>query len=165
MRKHYVTFLSPGTFVAEQSTRPIDQWDTGLAVEMSTTIVERYNARPYAFFFSTQLTAPPIPDGEGGMLRVKPKTVSRSPLHFLGGTVLTLDDVKSRGNARDSILIDNMRWSCPIVVENTNGFRSVNDFREMDVVVDARGAVVERGDTPERVAYRARVLERNEVAG
>ena len=54
MKKHFVTFYSPGTFVAEQTTKPIDSWDVELAVSMSGEIKERYGALPYGFQFSTR---------------------------------------------------------------------------------------------------------------
>jgi len=45
-RKHFVDFFSPGTFVSEQSRRPIDKWDASIAVEMANGIKERHNAKP-----------------------------------------------------------------------------------------------------------------------
>lgn len=54
MKKHFVTFFSPGTFVSETSEKPIDSWDVDTAVEMSTQILERHGARPYGFRFSTR---------------------------------------------------------------------------------------------------------------
>jgi tRNA/tmRNA/rRNA uracil-C5-methylase (TrmA/RlmC/RlmD family) len=47
MKKHFVTFLSPGTFFNEETTKPIDSWDVAKALEMSKTVVERYEQRPY----------------------------------------------------------------------------------------------------------------------
>lgn len=156
MRKHYVTFLSPGTFVSEQTTREIARWDPAVAAEMSCAIVERYNARPYAFYFSTMLSADPVPDGEGGTLRVEGKEVGRSGLHHLGGEIVTIEDVEARCDPKDSILLSNMRYTCPIVVDNRNSWRSTHPFEEQDVLIDASGKIVERGDTPERIAYRAK---------
>lgn len=158
MRKDFVTFLSPGTFVHEQTTKPIDKWDIPAACEMSTSIVERYGARPFCFYFTTVLTAEPVPDGEGGTLEVCPKEVARSGTHFLGGTVLTIHDVEARARPGDEILASNMRFNWPVVVETSNGFRSVNPFVQDDVIVDAAGHIVERGDTPERVRMRSSVL-------
>ena len=54
MQKHYVTFISPGTFVSESTTKEVDSWDVKTAFEMSKTISERYNATPYAFSFFTK---------------------------------------------------------------------------------------------------------------
>lgn len=58
MRKHFVTFYSPGTFVAEETELPIDAWDIDKAVKMAHKIVERYEARPYGFRFSTRVRGP-----------------------------------------------------------------------------------------------------------
>ena len=155
MKVYRVRFYSPGTFFAEESSREIDSWDTAKACEIANGIKERYEARPYAFRFETYLTSKPVPDGEGGMLDVQPKRVEESGLHFLGGMLRTYDEVVR--DEPDSILASNMRgngyW---IVCVNTNSFISTIPFDETDVVVDASGAFVERGDSPERVAYRAR---------
>lgn len=153
---HHVTFYSPGTFVSETTSRPIASWDAAAACEMATSIFERYNARPYAFAFSTSITAPPVPDGQGGTLNVQPRETARSGLHFLDGSVLTIEDVAARSDPKDDILLSNMRGGMPIVVESINGWRSVHPFGAGDVVVNASGRVTERGDSPERIAYRAK---------
>src|SRR5512135_2906984 len=54
MERHFVTFYSPGTMVAEQTVKPIDSWDVEATIEMARSITERHNARPYAFRFSTR---------------------------------------------------------------------------------------------------------------
>ncbi len=54
MKKHFVTFLSPGTFVHEETTNPIDSWDVEKACNMAHKIVERHASRPFAFQFSTR---------------------------------------------------------------------------------------------------------------
>jgi len=36
MEKHFVVFYSPGTFVAETSSRPIDAWDVGDRIVVNT---------------------------------------------------------------------------------------------------------------------------------
>jgi hypothetical protein len=155
---HHVTFLSPGTFVSEQTTKPIDSWNVAVATEMATNIVERYDARPYAFYFTTKITADDVPDDSGGFLQVQPRETERSGRHFLNGNVLTLDDVQRRGDKNDSILVINMRNNQPIICETSNGYRHTAPFENGDVVVNASGDVVERGDTPERIAYRAKML-------
>lgn len=159
MRKHYVTFYSPGTFVAESSTLEIDSWDTAKAVAMSETIVARYNARPYCFVFSTDIVVDDVPDGEGGTLKVEPKEVDRSGFYFLGGRLETYDDVVARNDEKESILRSNMRnnehW---IVCINDNSYRSTVPFEEDSCIVNAHGMIVQRGDDPKLVAYRSEQL-------
>jgi hypothetical protein len=154
-RQHFVTFVSPGTFIPETSTKPIKSWDPKKAVEMSGEIKERYGAKPYSFHFTTRIVADPIPDGEGGTLEVEGKDVAKSPNHFLGGTVLTFDEVKARNDPKESMLVSNMEcngfWT---VIKNTNSFKAVLPFRDDDVVVDADGKIIARADDPKYVAYR-----------
>ncbi len=47
-----------------------------------------------------------------------------------------------------------MKDHAPIVCVTTNVYRSTQPFEEGDVVVDAKGVIVERGDDPKHVAYR-----------
>ncbi len=108
MRKHYVTFESPGTMFSESTTRPIAEWDVRVAVGMAETVLERYNAKPYGFYFSTRLAVDPVPDGEGGFLAVEEKEVARSGLHYLGGRLRTLDDVRADNKEKERILRTNM---------------------------------------------------------
>jgi hypothetical protein len=154
-REHFVTFDSPGTMFAESTTKPIGSWDIAEAVRLSADIVERYGAKPYGFRFSTEIVADPVPDGEGGTLAVQGKEVARSGMHFLGGSVFSLDEVPVTDGNR--ILRDNMRsngwW---YVVMGANGYRWTQPFEADAVVVSSVTCqVIERGDDPARVAYRA----------
>ncbi len=124
---HFVTFTSPGTFVAEETTRSVAAWDVAVAQEMAKEIVERHGARPYGFFFTTRSRGPEDLDS---------KVTARSPFYYLGGKVETLAEVKARGDARDRILIANMEgngWDR--VVVTANGYRWTQPLRETDVVL------------------------------
>ena len=129
MKKHFVTFLSPGTFEAEQSTKPIDSWDIDTAVEMSSGIKERYGALPYGFYFSTR---------SRGDDELDSKEVDRSHMFYLGGEVLTLDQVKAKNDPGDRILISNMecnKWDR--IVVNSNSWKWTQPLEKDDVVLNA----------------------------
>ena len=164
MRKHQVRFYSPGTLFSESSVHDIDGWDTAKAVEMAERILERYNAKPYGFVFETLLVADDVPDGEGGTLRVESKRVAQSGVHFLGGKLETYDDVVARNDDKENILRSNMRgneqW---IVCINTNSWRSTMPFDENDCIVDASGKIIERGNDPKYVTYRAEQLAKRKA--
>ena len=101
-QEHFVTFLSPGTLVAESTTKWIKYWDTDEAVEIGSYVVERYGARPYAFYFTTKArTADELDSSE----------VARSPMYYMGGTIRTLAEVEAEEaeNSRKSILLQNMQ--------------------------------------------------------
>lgn len=163
MRQHHVTFCSPGTLFDEQTTELIQEWDVQVATLRAEAIVERYNARPFGFFFTTVITAAPVPDGEGSTLEVLPREVARSGMHYLGGKIVTIDEIQAQNDGGDEILLWNMqRNNIPIVIVVENGFKITRAFGEWDVVVDATGTIVERGDTAERKAYRAAKAAKNE---
>lgn len=141
VRKHYVEFYSPGTFIAESSTKPIAEWDVAEACRMAADITERHGARPYGFRFLTRLVAGPVPDGEGGLMNVEPKEVARSGMHYINGRLFTLDDIPD--DAEHSILRGNMKSNgFERVVETRNGYRWTQPFESGDKIV-RDGKVVE----------------------
>jgi len=126
MKAHFVTFNSPGTLFSEQTEMLIDSWDVNAAVEMSKGITERYNAKPYAFFFTTR---------SRGERDLDSKEIKRSGQYFLGGRTLTLKEVKAE-MPDERILIGNMegnKWKKVVISEN--GWRSCHPLMDGDVVL------------------------------
>jgi len=125
MEKHFVVFCSPGTFISERTEKPIDSWNVDKAKKMAKKVKERYNATPYGFYFITRARKSTELDS---------KTVKSSGMYFLGGTILTLQEIIARNNPEDDILISNMKrneWDQ--VIENCNSWRVVLPF-EKDAV-------------------------------
>ncbi len=128
MKKHFVTFYSPGTIVHEYSEKPIDSWDVDKAKEMAKDILERYSATPFGFQFSTRERK----DDE-----LDSKVIKKSNMYYLGGTILTLADVKKRGDKKDYILIMNMEGNgYDRVIENTNSWKATMPLEKGDIVLD-----------------------------
>jgi hypothetical protein len=143
--QHYVIFHSPGTFFDETSSREIDSWDTKKAVELREQILERHGARPYGFRFLTNLEADPVKDEDGNEMEIKPKKVKDSPMHFLGGRVETYKEIAERNLDSEEVLRSNMlinKWWT--VITNTNSYRTTRQFDGEDVVVDAKGDIIDR---------------------
>lgn len=128
MVKHFVTFYSPGTFVAESSSHEIAGWDVDAAVKLAGAIKERYNARPYGFRFTTR---------ERGPKDFESKQTAESNLYYLGGRIETLAEVEARNDPKEEILRNNMRCNgFDRVVVNDNSWRWTQPLREGDVVLD-----------------------------
>ncbi len=128
IKKHFVVFYSPGTFVAETTEKPIEAWDTEIAIQMARSIKERHRATPYGFQFITRERGPEDLDSHES---------SRSPTYYLGGKVETLAEIKARNDPRESILISNMEcnhWDR--VVTNNNSWQWTQPLRDGDVVLD-----------------------------
>src|ERR1700724_1577183 len=158
MRKHHVTFFSPGTFMCEQSSYEIASWDPKTAVGMAEKVLERYNAKPFGFQFTTIVTSDPVPDGEGGLLEVTPKEVDRSGMHYLGGKLRFLHEIDPKGDER--ILHSNMDCNdMPIVIENRNSWRYTGDFSESSCIVDPDGKVIRKGSDADLLEYRRKHKE------
>jgi hypothetical protein len=127
IEKHFVTFVSPGTFVPETTTKEIDSWDIDKAMEMARNVTERYDATPYSFHFTTRRN-----DGE-----LDSKQTARSCNYFLGGKVLTLEQVKARKDDSDRTLIQNMESNgIARIVDNRNSFRAALPIGDDDVVLE-----------------------------
>ena len=127
MEAHFVTFYSPGTFVAETTQKPLPSWDVDLAVAMATDIKERYGARPYGFRFSTRGRGPDDLDS---------REIASSPMHYIGGKVETLAEVEARNDPKEEILRSNMRVNgYPRIWTATEGWRWTQPLRDDDVVI------------------------------
>jgi hypothetical protein len=128
VKKHFVTFLSPGTFVAENTTKPISSWDVDKAKELARNISERHGATPYGFYFSTRSRTAKDLDS---------KVIKESGIYYLGGKVETLAQVKKRATKNDQILISNMegnRWDR--IITNNNSWKWTQPLRKGDVVLE-----------------------------
>ena len=126
MKKRFVTFYSPGTIVAETTTKCVASWNVEKAVEMMAGIEERYGAKPYGFQFHTM---------KRGLRDFEPKKVDRSPMYFINCKVQTLEDVEAEGPS-GATLAQNMRgnkWKR--VVTTIGGYKWTQPFRDGDVVL------------------------------
>jgi hypothetical protein len=127
LTKHYVTFLSPGTFVAEETTKEISSWDVDLVLQMVPNIKERYNATPFGFFFTTRERDDDDFDS---------KQTKKSGMYFLGGKVFTLKQLEEKNDPNDRILIENMKCNhYQKVIINTNSWQWTHPLKEGDIVL------------------------------
>jgi hypothetical protein len=128
MRKHFVTFYSPGTFVAETDEKPIAAWDVQEAITMADKISQRYGATPYGFRFSTRGRGPKDLDS---------RETKASGMYYLGGEVLTLKQVIDRRDPKDDTLISNMKCNkYDRVIQNSNSYLWTQPLAKDDVVLD-----------------------------
>lgn len=127
MKQDFVVFFSPGTFVAETTQKPIDSWDPQKAKELSKAVKERHGATPYGFHFITRERA----DDE-----LDSKVTKRSNMYYLGGDVLTLEDVEKRNDPKDETLLWNMRinsYDKIIEITTDSGYKTCQVFNKGDV--------------------------------
>lgn len=159
--QHLAVFYSPGTFFHEEMSIILDKPTVAEAVAASKGVVERYGATPFGFQIVEQIVGDPVPDGRGGTLDVMPKKVRTSGMYFLGGRLRKLDDIEAVADPSESILVSNMRANDqPVVVENTNSWKSTHVFGENDVLLDATGEPWLWGNDPYLIEYRRRTVER-----
>lgn len=127
MKKHFVNFCSPGTFVSEVSSLEVESWDVKKAQEMAKTIKERHGATPYGFYFTTKSRTTKELDS---------KQTDKSNMYYLGGEVLTLEDVKARNDSKDKILISNMKNNgYSKIIVNRNSWEFTAPLSESDVIL------------------------------
>jgi hypothetical protein len=127
IQKHFVTFMSAGTFCAEDTTKPIDSWDIDKAVQMSKDVVERHNSKPYGFYFTTRGRT----DDE-----LDSKIVATSCMYYINGIIETLEELKAKNDPNDRILISNMqsnRWDR--VVTTYNPWKWTQPLKTSDIVL------------------------------
>lgn len=128
MEKHFVRFLSAGTFVAEETVKAIDSWNVDRATEMAKEITERYGAKPYGFKFFTKGRKKTDLDS---------KIVAESGMYYINGIVETLEEIKAKNDPKNRILISNMEcngWNK--VVTTRNPYVWTQPFNENDNVIN-----------------------------
>lgn len=121
MKKHYVKFFSPGTFMAEDNTEEVKSWDVKAATKRAGDIEQRYSAIPYGFYFYTMERAP----GEW-----EPKRTATSPMYFLPHCKLeTLEEIDARDLPDERILRSNMHGNgYKAVIVTTKGWKWTQPF-------------------------------------
>lgn len=128
MNKHFVTFESPGTFITESTTSPIDSWDVAEAVKMAAGITERYGAKPFRFQFSTRTRSESDLDSH---------ISEESAMYYLPHCKIeTLEEIKARNDPKDRILLSNMEcngWSR--IITTTEGWKISQPFHDTDVIL------------------------------
>lgn len=128
MKRHFVTFLSPGTFVAEDNTEQVDSWDIKAAAARAEQVTQRYHAVPYGFYFTRQERQP----GDW-----EPKRTAKSPMYYLPHCkVETIEEIEARNLPDERILRANMRGNgYKRVVVTTKGWRWTQPLNDDDVVL------------------------------
>ena len=127
MERHFVTFFSPGTFLAEITEKPIAAWHIPTAKKLMKSVKERYGATPYAFQFSTRTR---------GANDLDSKVSKRSGLYYVGCKVRTLKEVEVANLPDEKILLSNMRgngWTK--IVQTTKGWKWIEVLNPEDTVL------------------------------
>lgn len=128
MQQHFIEFYSPGTFISETNQVPCKAWDIEEAKQIATSTMQRHGARPFGFRFVTYERS----DDELNAHRGK-----SSGLYYLGGQILTLEEIEARGDPQDEILLRNMRIrGIAKIVENRNSYLFTGPLEEGDEVLD-----------------------------
>jgi hypothetical protein len=137
MKKYFVTFYSPGSFVSESSTKELDiNWENknhkqkaiDKAVSMSKSITERYGAIPYGFRFSTRSRKANELDS---------KVTKSSNMYYLPHCkVETKEEIIQRNLPEEETL----RWNMDIneydrIVTTTKGWKATYPLEKNDVVL------------------------------
>jgi hypothetical protein len=129
LEKYFVTFYSPGTFVNEETTEEVESWDVEVAQKRAEEIVERYNATPFGFRFTTRSRGPDELDS---------RETRRSPMYYLPHCKLfEREEIEALNNPDDKILISNMRnANIERVVRTTIGWRTTHPFNDGDILLE-----------------------------
>lgn len=128
MKKHFVTFCSPGTLFHETTEKEISSWNPDEAMVMAREIKERHGAAPFGFYFTTR---------ERKRGELDSKQVARSVDYYLGGKIETLEEVEARNLPSEEILRFNMQANnINKIIVNKNSWKSTLPYNEGDVVLD-----------------------------
>jgi hypothetical protein len=118
VQKHFVTFHSPGLLFADSSEKPISSWSVSEARAMAGEYC-------HGFRFTTRGREE---------CELDSRVIKSSAMYYLGGEVLTVEQIERRHDDRDRILISNMRNNGYARVVRTK-FGNTFPLEEGDVVI------------------------------
>jgi hypothetical protein len=125
--QNFVMFLSPGTFMAEQTEEEVEAWDVEAACRRANEIVERHRARPYGFLFITR--------GRSAK-ELNSREITRSPFYFINCRVETREEIEARNDPRESTVRANMRINdIKAIARPKSGWDGFFPIRDGDVVL------------------------------
>lgn len=128
MKKHFVVFLSPGTFCSEKTSKEIESWDIEKAKQMSKDIVERYGSHPFCFYFTTMSN-----DDDNW----SPKQIDKSGRYYINGKVRTFEEVVKDNFHDEESLRLNMKYNeWDKVVTTFTPWKNVQPFEDGDQIVE-----------------------------
>ena len=131
MEQHFVTFYSPGTFVAETTDKPIDSWDVDAALDLMAEVTERHGAKPYGFRFITRSRADNDLDSH---------VSDRSGMYYVDMVVRTLAELQRDNKPEERILRSNMESNgYDAVVQTTKGWLWTQPLQDGDQVISSAG--------------------------
>lgn len=133
-KQQFVTYLSPGTFTSESTTKPCKTGDLTQALKKMKGLVERHGATPYGLVFV---------DGNNKAL---------TGMYYINGQVQTYAQIPD--TTENQILRSNM-WcnDRPFVVETYNSYKHTTWFTDKDFVINLKGQITRSGKDPDLVAY------------
>lgn len=145
----YVTFFIPGSFYNEETRVPISSW----SIEEAKAKLASAHRWTFGFQFSKVIESDPVPDGQGGFIRVQGKMVDTSGMYYVGGQVRDIVSVLQANIPEEDILRDNMRANWAAIVKTSQG--NSQPFNKEDVLLDKNTfEVLERGDSEALMSIR-----------
>ena len=123
MERHFVTFVYPRLAVDEEAEEPVKSWDVEKAIEEAKT----RHPGACSFEFHTRRRE----DDE-----LDSKVVARSPTYFLGGGIITIEEVRGREKNLQQPLLAGMEangWDRVVVAK----FGKTSPLEEEDVVLES----------------------------
>jgi hypothetical protein len=124
VRKTYIEFLYPGSFVAESSTK-----------EVKTREVSKVKVPKSAFGFKFFDILSVVVDADSRKVQLTSERINMSPMHYYGGKLYTLAEVEREFPQNDT-LVQNMKgngWGKVIRCRTGNW----QPFEDVDVFVEA----------------------------
>ena len=95
VQQHFMTLYYPGSFFAETSSVPVDNWDLTSALRKIRQDHNKGGWRPWAFSFTTRGRSAEELDS---------KVTETSGTYFLGGEIFSFEQIEAMGKGWETLL-------------------------------------------------------------